>query len=249
MRKRLTLILFVMVLAVLSACNKDEDEKVDVSDKSEVPQILDVQLKVPESVDVNGKVEMKAIVTQGSEDVADADEVKFEVWENGKKEESSLIEAKNNKDGTYVAETTFDHDGEFTIQVHVTARGMHTMPQANVKVGTGASHEEEEHHHEHTEGFSMHFMNPSDAKVGNDTTLMVHLSNGEDPLEKANVRYEIWTDKNPDKHEWIDAEETNAGEYTGSYKFPDAGTFTVKVHVENDEGLHEHEEHQVEVGK
>lgn len=46
-----------------------------------------------------------------------------------KKEESSLIEAKNNNDGTYDAETTFEHDGVFTVQVHVTARGLHTMPK------------------------------------------------------------------------------------------------------------------------
>lgn len=248
MKKRLAFILFVMVLAVLSACNKDDGKK-ETPKENEVPQIIEVKLEVPETADVNSRVEMKAIVTQGNEKVTDADEVKFEVWENGKKDDSSLIDATNNKDGTYIAETSFDQDGEFTIQVHVTARGMHTMPQTNVKVGEGVTHEEGGHHHDSPEGFSMHFVNPTDVKGGSDTTLMVHLKNGNDPLEKAKVRFEIWSDKSQDKHEWSDAKETTPGEYTGSFKFADEGIYTVNVHVENDEGLHEHEEHQVEVGK
>ena len=62
------------------------------------------------------------------------------------------IESVNEKDGLYTAETTFDHDGLFHIQVHVTARGFHTMPIKEVTVGDGGQYEEEhesEGHGEH----------------------------------------------------------------------------------------------------
>lgn len=64
---------------MLSACNGNKVEE------SEMPEIIEVQLEVAESIDVNEKVIMKAVVTQGEEKVADANEVEFEVWENGKK--------------------------------------------------------------------------------------------------------------------------------------------------------------------
>lgn len=40
-----------------------------------------------------------------------------------------MMDSTNAKEGLYTAETTFDHDGLFHIQVHVDARGMHTMPK------------------------------------------------------------------------------------------------------------------------
>src|SRR5690606_32173856 len=132
------------------------------SQDDEVPAILEVQLDVAEHVEVDEKTNLKAVVTQGDEEVADADEVQFEIWEEGKKEESRMIDAVNNQDGTYEAETIFDHDGNFTVQVHVTARGMHNMPKQTVTVGEGAAEESHDHgeqeHGEHAEGFSMHFM-------------------------------------------------------------------------------------------
>ncbi|KRG13972.1 hypothetical protein ACA30_13700 [Virgibacillus soli] len=133
MQKKIWLFIVLLIMLVLSACNGEKDTKLGESD---IPEILEVQLEVPDSVEVNGKVEMKAIVTQGSEDVTDADTVEFEIWEEGKKEESRMIESKNNNDGTYEAETTFDRNGVFIVQVHVTARGMHTMPKKSVTVGS-----------------------------------------------------------------------------------------------------------------
>ncbi|KAB7704203.1 hypothetical protein F9802_18580 [Bacillus aerolatus] len=259
MKKIGWMVLFVFLFAALSACNGETEKAEKKVEEPKVPQMLEAQLEVPETADVNGKVEMKATVTQGDENVADADKVEFEVWEEGKEAESKMIKAKNNKDGTYEAETTFDHDGVFTVQVHVTARGLHTMPKKSVTVGAGAAQKETEHEHgeehhdhghgEHAQGFGMHFVKPDNAKAGTDTTMTVQLQMDEAPLEKAQVRYEIWNDDISDKHEWIDAEESSPGEYTAAYTFTEAGTFNVQIHVENKDGLHEHEEHQIEVEK
>ena len=158
MKRKFGLFLTVLVLATMAACAKNE-ETVKV-DETGVPLPLDVQLTVTEQADVNGIIKMSAVVTQGDDKVDDADEVEFEVWEEGKKDDSVKIESTNDKDGMYTAETSFDHDGLFHVQVHVTARGLHTMPTREVTVGNGGNYEETtkgEEEHEHADGFSMYF--------------------------------------------------------------------------------------------
>lgn len=260
MKKLFWMIAVVFAMTALAACNSGADKKEVEKPKAVQKKVepLEAVLDVPEKAAVNENIAMKATVSQGDEKVADADEVKFEVWEEGKKEESKMIKAKNNKDGTYEAKTAFDHDGLFTVQVHVQARDLHTMPLKPVTVGKGATEDHHEHgkqaghshdHGEHAEGFAMHFMAPENVKANVPTSLTVHLQMKEAPLEKAQVRYEIWNKANPDKHDWVDVKETKPGEYSGAYTFAAAGEFTVKVHVENKEGLHEHEDHQVKVAQ
>ncbi|MCJ7842986.1 FixH family protein [Lederbergia sp. NSJ-179] len=246
MKKKLGFMMLAIVFVLLAACGKGTDS----NEKEEMPAILEVKLEVPEHVQVDENVDLKAVVTQGDEDVADADEVEFEVWEEGKKDDSVMIAAKNNQDGTYEAETTFDHDGAFTVQVHVTARGMHNMPKQAVTVGEGAAEENHDHgeheHGDHAEGFSMHFMIPENVNKGEETDLVVHIQDNQEPMKEANVRYEIWKEGN-ESHQWLDAKEESAGEYSSRFTFEETGSYHIKIHVENNEGLHEHEEHPLEV--
>ena len=249
MKRKFGLLVGVFMLAMMAACGKEETIK---EDDTGVPLPLDVQLTVTEQVDVNGIIKMAAVVTQGDDKVDNADEVEFEVWEEGKKDDSVKIESKNDKDGLYTAETSFDHDGLFHVQVHVTARGLHTMPKKEVTVGNGAPHEEAveveaEHEQGHADGFSMHFMEPENMKSGVSTEFVVHLQVDGKPFEKAQVRYEIWDEANPDKHDWVDVEEKDAGVYTASYTFAQAGPHKIQIHVKDDKELHEHEEHAIEV--
>lgn len=246
MKRTIGSVMLGIALMSLAACGNDAKTQDD-----EVPAILEVQLEVAEHVEVDEKMDLKAVVTQGDEDVADADEVQFEIWEEGKKEESTMIDAVNNQDGTYEAETTFDHDGAFTVQVHVTARGMHNMPKQAVTVGEGAAEEShddegEDGHGEHAEGFSMHFMEPENVKKGDETDLIVHIQLENEPLKDARVRYEIW-EENAEEHEWLDAEEGAVGEYSSSFIFEETGNYHLIIHVQDDEDLHEHEEHQIAV--
>ncbi|MFD1707752.1 FixH family protein [Siminovitchia sediminis] len=249
MKKSLLMILTVILLVFgMAACGNGSNG----TEEEEIPQPLEVELEVQETAGVGESVSFKATVTQGEEAIKDADEVVFEVWEEGKKDDSEMIDAKNNKDGTYEAEKSFDHDGVFTVQVHVTARGLHTMPKKSVTVGEGAPVDDASaHHHEghgdHHEGFGMHFEQTEELTAGKETELMVHLQDGDHPMEGARVRFEIWHENEVDQHEFVDAKESQAGEYIGSYDFNEAGKYTIQVHVENDDGLHEHEEHQVEV--
>ncbi|MBS4198260.1 FixH family protein [Bacillus sp. FJAT-49732] len=257
MKKRIAIISIIMLVLMLAACNSSNNNSTD----DEIPKMLEVNLQVQEKADVNAEVPFTATVTQGDEKVKDADKVEFEVWEEGKKDDSEMIEAINKKDGTYEAKKTFDHDGVFTVQVHVTARGLHTMPKTSVTVGEGATeehahdnHEDGDHddhgnheHGHHSEDFSMHFMEPDSIEKGKETEFVVHLQDHNEPLEHARVRYEIWNDEISDKHEWVDASETKPGEYAGSHDFSESGVYKFKIHVQNDEGLHEHEEYEVVV--
>ena len=243
LKRKVILFLFIVVLGTLVACTKQEEPI------TEVPELepLAVELTVTETVEIGETVNMKALVTMGDEKIADADEVVYEIWEEGKKAESEMIDAINEEEGIYTAETSFDHEGLFHIQVHVTARAQHTMPVKTVTVGEGQEYEENTGHDHHTEGFAMHFIEPEAIEAGMERELLVHIELDEAPLGNLNVRYEIWHEGNPDKHDWINAEEIATGEYEALYHFLEAEDYTVVIHVEDDEELHEHEEYTIEV--
>lgn len=248
MKKRLNMLGMIIGLGVLAACGKEVD---DGSSVEVLP--LEVELSVAERAEIGETVKMEALVTYGDEEVNDADKVVYEVWEEGKKDDSVMIESVNEKDGTYTAETSFDHDGLFHVQVHVDAKNLHTMPVKQVTVGEGAhaesAHDEEEHDHGHghSDGFALHFVKPENAMIGKETELMTHVQIDGQPLEKADVRYEVSSDVLGDQHLWINANETEKGEYVAIHSFEKAGTYIVKIHVENEDGLHEHEEFTMDV--
>lgn len=242
MQKRIWILISLIVLLIISACENDAGED------TEELATLEVEFEVPESLDVGETLVLEAVVTYGDETVTDADEVIFEVWEKGDRENGEMIDSENNGDGTYTAETSFDHDGIFEMYAHTTARTLHTMPKREVVVGDGGEYEDDDEANEfHTEGFDMHFMEPEDVKVDEETELMVHLILDDNEFENANVRYEIWNDNNPDDRDWVDADESTAGEYVASHVFTEDGTHNIQIHVEDDDELHEHERHQVEI--
>src|SRR5690625_4019379 len=136
MRKKWWVLIVILVLGALSACNNDNDEL--STDGGNVP--LNVEFEPSETIEVGEPLELKAIVTYGDEKVEDADEVNFEYWEGPDQENTTTIDSTNNGDGTYTAEVTFDHDGVFSIYAHTTARDLHTMPKREVVVGEGAEY-------------------------------------------------------------------------------------------------------------
>ena len=126
---------FLCLLAVpvlLVGCN----EAVDTNEAgSAMPQPVEVTILTEEKLPVSEKVKLSAQVKQGEDFVDDVEEVKFEVWESGMREDSVMLEGVLTKDGTYEVDFTFDHDGVYYIFAHTTARGMHIMPKKKLIVG------------------------------------------------------------------------------------------------------------------
>src|SRR5690625_26395 len=240
MRKITSILVIMFAFSVLVACGNENENSAE-----EELFMLEVDFEVANHAEVGENVDLKATVKYGEEFVKDAHEVVFEVWEKGDQENSEMIDAENHDDGTYTATVKFDHDGIYEMYAHTTAKDQHTMPKKEIVIGEGGDYEEAEAHF-HTEGFDMHFMEPNGIETGEEVELIVNLLMHEEPFEQAKVRYEIWSD-DEEEHLWVETEEKGAGEYTGVHEFSNKGVYHIQIHVEDDNGLHEHREYEVEV--
>ncbi|MFC4403432.1 FixH family protein [Gracilibacillus xinjiangensis] len=246
--------LLAMLFLFLTACSNNSDEFENTKENEEL-QSLDVQFTIPESAEAGETVTLEATVTYGEEAVTDAEVMEFEYWNVKDEENTTTVDPINNNDGTYTAEVTFHHPGTYEIYAHTTAREIHNMPKKSITIDgeataehnhNHATHEEtDDSHHEHAENFRMSFDQVENVQTSEKTKLTISPSLNDQPLENAEVRYEI-IQEGKEKHEWIDATE-EAGTYSATHIFPRTGLYKIVIHVTNDEGLHEHEEHIVEV--
>lgn len=127
MRKWLVGIVMMLVVASLFACGGKEDDDLG----GLVP--LEVEFTVPETAAAGDTVELHAFVTYGDENVTDAT-VKFEVWEVNDEDNSDMLEAENNGDGSYTIDYTFEEAGTYEMYAHTDAHDLHTMPKKQVIV-------------------------------------------------------------------------------------------------------------------
>lgn len=238
MMTRFGVVFGLIGLFVLGACGTEKE-----AESAAVPQSMEpveAELTVEATAEKGEVVPLSVTVTQEGQPVDDADEIKFEVWKNGAKEESEMIKASLTKDGVYEAETTFAEEAVYTVQVHVTARSMHTMPTTNVTVGhpeTAAEAEEESEHHHHA-GADI-TLEPKEATAGEEQPFMVHVMIKDEMLAGAEVQLEIFQD-GAEKHEWVKLEEADAGMYKGAHTFAESGAYNVQVHVTKGHDIHEH---------
>jgi hypothetical protein len=249
LRKFTIFVLITMFSLIVSACGDGNEN--NASDQDEKLEPIQVNLDVPEKSDKGEKVVFSTVVTHGEEKVEDASEVKYEVWKEGQKEKSEMIEAKNEKNGIYEAEKTFEEDGLYTVQVHVTARDMHTMPKAEIQIGEAESHGHSEEsngdHDGHEESsVSIHLVKADSIKANQETEMKVHVKHEETELEEAEVRLEIFKE-GQEKHDWVDLKEAGAGGYETNYAFHESGTYNVQVHVTKGSDIHEHTMEKIEV--
>lgn len=248
--KRVLLGITLVFSVILSACGAEESHNNHPMSDDEVPEMLLVELTVPEKGVTGEEVEFIAKVTQDEEIVEDANEVKFEVL-NKSTGEKEMIDGKLNKDKNYSSSYRFEQAGEYDITSHVTARNMHTMPTKTIEV-TGeevantttkansttktTSHGEVAGHHGH--GATIEFEDGS-AKVGETVELTATISMSESPLEGARVQYEI-VRNDADYHHWVEASENEPGKYQVEFTFTESGTYEVQVHVTKGDDIHDH---------
>ncbi|MCM3402005.1 FixH family protein [Cytobacillus oceanisediminis] len=242
-------------LLVLGGCSQSEEEKPAKND--EVPQIIEAVIQVPETINPGEEATLAVTVRQGDEAVTDADEVKFEIWQEGQKENGDMAEAKHDSEGKYTADHIFAEEGLYYVQSHVTARSQHTMPMVSVQVGeakaedSGTGHEqeneghEEGHSHSHGGEVSIELQASDQIHANKQTALSVKVDNEGEPLAEAKVKLEIAL--NGATPQWVNMSETEPGKYTADHQFTEPGTYTITTHVEKGDDIHEHTETELTV--
>lgn len=129
--KRFLAIGAVLAAITLSACATKEEPQSKTAD--EVPEIVEVDVSVPETAKVGEELVFTAAVTQGGEIVEDADEVKFEV-KNINTGEKEMLEAHLNEEKQYEGKYKFTTQGTYDVTSHVNARDMHVMPTNQILI-------------------------------------------------------------------------------------------------------------------
>jgi hypothetical protein len=136
MKKLLFLIVSLILLSALASCNTNKNSS------SGEPKMLDVNLSVkPDTGKVGEPITFEAKVTQGNENVNDADDVVFEIWRS-KDPNHEKTTIRHPKKGIYQLQKSFQQEGTYYIISHVTARGMHNMPKKEFVVGTPSEQED-----------------------------------------------------------------------------------------------------------
>lgn len=134
MKRLLVILMAVLTGLITTACTQQEAE--------EEPQFLDVQLTAsPEKAQLNEEITFEAKVTYGTEEVEDADEVKFEIWRSQAEEHEKIV-VEHDEKGIYRLKKSFEEEGTYYIIAHVTARSMHNMPKIEFVVGNPSEPEE-----------------------------------------------------------------------------------------------------------
>ncbi|CAM4055175.1 FixH family protein [Mesobacillus thioparans] len=134
--KRLLITIMVVLLSMFAtACTQDQAE--------EEPQFLEVDLTAtPEKAVKGEEITFEAKVTYGSEEVDDAEEVKFEIWRSQADEHEKIV-VGHAENGIYRLKKSFEEEGTYYIISHVTARRMHNMPKKEFVVGKPSEPEDE----------------------------------------------------------------------------------------------------------
>ena len=76
MKRFRMLIMGTAVMGMLAGCGQDKD----VPTEAVLPEVIDVELTVPEQGNANEPITLTTLVTQGEEKVEDASEVQYEIW-------------------------------------------------------------------------------------------------------------------------------------------------------------------------
>lgn len=252
--------LVLLILAfVLSACGNVEEAQGEVN--QETTEAIVAEVTMPEEAETGYQV-LETQVTQAGEAVSGADEVIFEVWKHGDKENSEMIEQENEEDGVYSVGYIFENDGIYLVQPHVTAREMHTMPVHTIVVGDvnqeeidafdeyeveKGSNSMDDHNHEHE------YRHNADHDHSSGLDILMTIDNEPNPsvisaklnmegkaYEADRVRLEFINEADNKDIQWIAAKSQSPEFYSAELEDIKEGTYKVILHVNGPNDLHEH---------
>ncbi|KGX87524.1 FixH family protein [Pontibacillus litoralis] len=235
-------ILSMLILALTACGNEESNESEESLEPIEVEVSTDPS---KEELMPNEDFTIGATVTHKDEPVNDADEVRFEFWQEGQADdEHEMIDGTLLEDGMYTIDRNVEEAGTYYVIAHVTAREMHNMPKETLQIGNiandkvaDASHEG---HSESEQDIMAHIMVDDEVEVNKEISLVGHLQQDEAPFTDAEVQFEVWQ-KGEEKHAFIDATEGKDGEYTAAHSFEESGEYIVKFHYKKDD-LHDYAE-------
>ncbi|GAB4074558.1 hypothetical protein GCM10028778_20610 [Barrientosiimonas marina] len=132
--KRLLVLITACSLMFLAACSSTNDDNANNSKNDEEAEEslkpLEVEFLTKADAFHTGKEgTIKTKVTKGDENVADADEVQFEIWKGENQDTSEKFEPENKGKGIYALKHTFNDKGTYKVIAHTTARDSHAMPK------------------------------------------------------------------------------------------------------------------------
>ncbi|MFC4560063.1 FixH family protein [Virgibacillus kekensis] len=244
MKKLIALIIFLSVMFI-AACGSSGDSIEGETNANTSLEPLKVEfITKPDTFQPGKEGTIEVKVTQGDQNVTDADEVLFEIWNKGHQDKSEKYEAENKGKGVYSLKHSFNEKGVYKVTAHVTARSMHTMPAKEFNVGRVEEKHAHGNHHDENNLMVM-LMKEDTIQANKEATLMAHLQKDNKPLTGASVRFEYWME-GQDKHTFVETEEKEAGKYQAKIMFNEPGNYTVKTHVKKDD-LHSHKEETIEV--
>ncbi|WP_138420705.1 FixH family protein [Aquibacillus sediminis] len=128
------LVFSIVMVGLLAACGQTDEQQTQTDNDVSI-QPIEVDLQAPSALDIGESTTIEAVVTQDGEPVDDADYVEFEVWLDDDKDASETFDSEYQGDGVYDFNHSFDEPGVYSVQSHVQARDMHTMPIAEITVG------------------------------------------------------------------------------------------------------------------
>ncbi|AKG05107.1 hypothetical protein AAV35_010130 [Salimicrobium jeotgali] len=242
---------FLLLIITLAACGSasSEKESTDSEKKEDEMAAAPVEVEVsfePHPLTAAENADITATVTQNAEPVNDAEYVEFEIWKTDQGQESSeTIQAVQSEEGKYTTQYSFSEAGSYQVIAHTQARGLHTMPQNEVTVEGADGQTSGDDSHSHASSPFEVTLEKSQNDKG--TVLKTTINKDGVPFEKGEITYEISSPES-EKHEYVDAEETEPGVYRARHSFPSKGTYTVAVHIEKpSEEIHQHQEKKVTI--
>lgn len=246
MKKMTMLLMALATTATLAACNSNTNTANDT--KKEVAP-LKATLTVPETAKVGDKIELKVDVTQDGKAVTTAKDVAFEV-KNNDTNSDKMITAKV-QDDAYVASYDVNDAGKYKITAHISAKdGGHAMPNADMTVSNDATSSHNDHQstsesateqHHHHRDVAITYNHKHTVAKDKAINLSVTIKHDGKALTGADIHYQVVPQFKGGQPTWITLKETSKGTYEGKHTFTQAGKYQLKLHVENNEGLHDHE--------
>jgi len=109
MVKKSLLLVACSCLVILGACQSESAQK-----KSGLPEVVEADIQLPEEMEAGQEYPLKVVVTQGEENVDDAEEVVFEMTNLATPDESEKVDAVHDGKGMYSITTSFPKNGTYT---------------------------------------------------------------------------------------------------------------------------------------